>query len=132
MPRYVVTKVQDALNDHALPLKGSQVLVLGAAYKPDIDDLRESPAIDVIGLLKQKGALVSYHDPHIPSFQHDDWNIESVKDLPASILAADCVVIITNHTSYDYGAILNQAKLIVDTRNALGEAGRCSDKVVRL
>jgi UDP-N-acetyl-D-glucosamine dehydrogenase len=132
MPRYVVTKVQDALNDHALPLKGSQVLVLGAAYKPDIDDLRESPAIDVIGLLKQKGALVSYHDPHIPSFKHDDWKLESVQDLPASVAAADCVVIITNHSNYDYGAILNDSKLIVDTRNALGEAGRCSDKVVRL
>jgi UDP-N-acetyl-D-glucosamine dehydrogenase len=132
MPRYVVTKVQDALNDHALPLKGSQVLVLGAAYKPDIDDLRESPAIDVIGLLKQKGALVSYHDPYIPSFKHDDWKLESVQDLPASVAAADCVVIITNHSSYDYGAILNDSKLIVDTRNALGEAGRCSDKVVRL
>jgi UDP-N-acetyl-D-glucosamine dehydrogenase len=132
MPRYVVTKVQDALNDHALPLKGSQVLVLGAAYKPDIDDLRESPAIDVIGLLKQKGALVSYHDPHIPSFKHDDWKLESVQDLPASVAAADCVVIVTNHSSYDYGAILNDSKLIVDTRNALGEAGRCSDKVVRL
>jgi UDP-N-acetyl-D-glucosamine dehydrogenase len=132
MPRYVVTKVQDALNDHALPLKGSQVLVLGAAYKPDIDDLRESPAIDVIGLLKQKGALVSYHDPHIPSFRHDDWKLESVQDLPASVAAADCVVIITNHSSYDYGAILSDSKLIVDTRNALGEAGRCNDKVVRL
>jgi UDP-N-acetyl-D-glucosamine dehydrogenase len=132
MPRYVVSKVQDALNDHALPLKGSHVLVLGAAYKPDIDDLRESPAIDVIGLLQQKGAAVSYHDPHIPSILHDDGIIESVLDLPASIAAADCVVIITNHSSYDYGAILSQSKLIVDTRNALGEAGRCSDKVVRL
>jgi UDP-N-acetyl-D-glucosamine dehydrogenase len=132
MPRYVATKVQDALNDHGLPLKGSQVLVLGAAYKPDIDDLRESPAIDVIGLLKQKGAEVSYHDPHIPSFQHDDWKLESVPDLFASVSSADCVVIVTNHSSYDYGEILNQAKLIVDTRNALGEAGRCSEKVVRL
>jgi UDP-N-acetyl-D-glucosamine dehydrogenase len=132
MPRYVVTKVQDALNDHILPLKGSQVLVLGAAYKPDIDDLRESPAIDVIGLLKQKGAVVSYHDPHIPTIRHDDWTIESVQDLVGSVTAADCVVIVTNHSSYDYGAILSQAKLIVDTRNALGEAGRCSDKVVRL
>jgi UDP-N-acetyl-D-glucosamine dehydrogenase len=73
MPRYVVTKVQDALNDHALPLKGSQVLVLGAAYKPDIDDLRESPAIDVIGLLKQKGALFPTTILSYPSFQHDDW-----------------------------------------------------------
>jgi UDP-N-acetyl-D-glucosamine dehydrogenase len=132
MPRYVVTKVQDALNDHGLPLKGSHVLVLGAAYKPDIDDLRESPAIDVIGLLKQKGANVSYHDPFIPSFQHDDWGIESVQDLSAAMTAADCVVIVTNHSEYDYDAILAGSKLIIDTRNALGEAGRISDKVVRL
>ncbi|HSV86672.1 MAG TPA: nucleotide sugar dehydrogenase, partial [Levilinea sp.] len=132
MPRYVVSMIQDSLNNRALPLKGSQVLVLGAAYKPDIDDLRESPAIDVIGLLKQKGAQVSYHDPYIPAFQHDDWRITSVADLPAALAAADCVVIVTNHSSYDYGAILDQARLIVDTRNALGEAGKHSDKVVRL
>jgi len=132
MPRYVVAKIQDALNNQALPLKGSRVLVLGAAYKPDIDDLRESPAIDVIGLLRQKGAEVSYHDPYIASFQHEDWRIESVQDLPAAVSAADCVVIVTNHSCYDYSAILAQAKLIVDTRNALGEEGRHSDKVVRL
>lgn len=119
MPRYVVQLTQDALNDKHKPLKGSQVLVLGAAYKPDIDDLRESPALDVIGLLKKKGAIVSYHDPYIPRLRHDGWELNSVEDLMAEAAAADCVVIVTNHTAYDYKALLEAAQLIVDTRNAL-------------
>jgi UDP-N-acetyl-D-glucosamine dehydrogenase len=132
MPRYAVTKVQDALNGHEKSLKGSKVLVLGAAYKPDIDDLRESPAIDVIRLLQQKGAKVNYHDPYVPVIKHDDWVIESIKDLDAEIKAADCVVIVTNHKVYDYPSIVNNAKLIVDTRNALGKLGHKNPKVVRL
>lgn len=132
MPRYVVGKIQDALNDQGRPIKGSRILVLGAAYKPDIDDLRESPALDVIGLLKQKGADVSYHDPYIPRLNHDDWAMESVPDLLAAVREVDCVVIITNHSRYDYEAILDAARLIVDTRNALGARGRNHPKVVRL
>ena len=132
MPRFVLTKVQDALNDHQKSLKGSDVLVLGAAYKPDIDDLRESPAIDVIRLLQHKGARVSYYDPYIPVIRHDDWKIESVTDMLKAVKAADCVVIVTNHKVFDYAAILKEAKLIVDTRNALGKAGAKNEKVVRL
>lgn len=132
MPRYVITKVQDALNEQQKPLKGSHVLVLGAAYKPDIDDLRESPSLDVIGLLKQKGALVSYHDPYIPKVHHDSWELESVPDLMRAVADADCVVIITNHKVYDYVKILEQARLIVDTRNSLGAARRNNPKVVSL
>jgi UDP-N-acetyl-D-glucosamine dehydrogenase len=132
MPRYVIGKVQDALNECAKPLKGSRVLVLGAAYKPDIDDLRESPSLDVIGLLRQKGAQVEYHDPYISRIQHDDWIMESVTDVNQSMRQADCVVIITNHSVYDYAAILENAALIVDTRNALSSMGRNSGKVVRL
>ncbi len=132
MPRYVVSLTQDALNEHQKSLKGSQVLVLGAAYKPDIDDVRESPALDVIGLLIQKGASVSYHDPYIPSLRHDGWNLHSVNDLNAAVTEADCVVIITNHSQYDYATMIEKAKLIVDTRNALGATGRDSKKVVRL
>lgn len=132
MPRYVVGKIQDALNEQGRPIKGSRILVLGAAYKPDIDDLRESPALDVIGLLKQKGADVSYHDPYIPRLNHDDWAMESVPDLLAAVQEVDCVVIITNHSSYDYESILGAAHLIVDTRNALGALGRDHPKVVRL
>jgi len=132
MPRFAVGKVQDALNNHQKPLRGSRILVLGAAYKPDIDDLRESPALDVIHLLQAKGALVDYHDPYIPSIHHDELALESVKDLMGSVRDADCVVIITNHKSYDYPAILEAATLVVDTRNALGEMGRVSPKVTRL
>lgn len=132
MPRFVVTKTQDALNDRRKAINGSKVLVLGAAYKPDIDDLRESPALDVIHLLLQKGADVSYHDPRIASISHDNWSLKSVPDLTKAVKDADCVVIVTNHTTYDYKAILQNAALIIDTRNALGEAGRDNPKVVRL
>ncbi len=132
MPRYVVNLVQDALNGDGKPLKGSRVLVLGAAYKPDVDDLRESPALDVIGLLEQKGANVSYHDPYIPSIFHDGLEKESVADVMAAVRQADCVVIVTNHSAYDYKAILESGRLIVDTRNALGTVGRDHPKVTRL
>jgi UDP-N-acetyl-D-glucosamine dehydrogenase len=132
MPRYVVNKVQDALNEQARPLNGSRVLVVGAAYKPDVDDIRESPSLDIIGLLRQKGAEVHYHDPYIPRITHDDWSLESVPDVIESARTTDCVVIVTDHTVYEYQSILEQAPLIVDTRNALGDAGRSNPKVVRL
>ncbi len=132
MPRYVVRKVQDALNELGKPLKGSRVLVLGAAYKPDIDDLRESPALDVIGLLQQRGSEVSYHDPYVTNIREEEFELECVSDMMAAVRGADCVVIITNHSDYDYDAILDAATYIVDTRNALGEIGRKSPKVVRL
>ncbi len=132
MPRYVVAKVQDALNEQMKPLKGSRVLVIGAAYKPDVDDIRESPALDIIGLLRQKGAEVDYHDPYIPKITHDDWFLESVPDFIEVASTADCVVIVTNHTTYDYQQILEKAQLIIDTRNALGDGGRSDSRVVRL
>ncbi len=132
MPRFVLRKVQDALNGHEKALKGSKVLVLGVAYKPDIDDLRESPALDVIGLLKEKGAEVKYHDPYIGKVEHEDWKLETIEDLMEGVREADCVVIITNHSGYNYGSILEGARLIVDTRNALGTLGRDHPKVVRL
>jgi UDP-N-acetyl-D-glucosamine dehydrogenase len=132
MPRHVIGLIQDALNEHGKPIKNSQVLVLGVAYKPDIDDLRESPALDVIGLLRQKGANIQYHDPYIPTFKEDDQTLESVSDLIAAVRAADCVVIITDHSDYDYAEIVDAAKLIVDTRDALGFESRNNPKVVRL
>jgi len=132
MPRFAVSKVQDALNERGKPVKGSRLLVLGVAYKPDIDDLRESPALDVIHLLKEKGADVCYHDPYVARFNHDSWGMESVSDLMAEVKAADAVVIVTNHTSYDYPAILEAAALVVDTRNALGRLGKGHPKVVKL
>jgi len=132
MPRYVVRKVQDTLNELGKPLKGSRILVLGAAYKPDIDDLRESPALDVIGLLEQSGSKVSYHDPYVAKITEEELELQSVTDLMAAVRDADCVVIITNHSNYDYAAILDAAACIVDTRNALGEMGRKNPKVARL
>jgi len=132
MPRYTLSKIQDALNIQQKSVNGSRVLILGAAYKPDIDDLRESPALDVIHLLQEKGADVAYHDPYIPHLDHDNIRLDSVSDLMAEVAAADCVAIITNHSAYDYPAILAAAQMVVDTRNALGKAGKDNPKVVRL
>jgi len=132
MPRYVVEIIQDALNMHTKSLKGSRVLVLGAAYKPNIDDLRESPALDVIGLLRQKGAVVTYHDPYISQIQQEEWELDSVTEVIEEARAVDCVVIITDHAFYDYDKLLDVSTLIVDTRNALGDSGRDNPKVVRI
>jgi len=134
MPRYVVSRMLDAMNDRGILLKGSCVLVLGAAYKPDIDDVRESPAMDVIGLLRKKGALVEYHDPYIPHIHHeyDGWQMDSVKDVMKAVKAADAVMIVTNHKVYDYPAILKEAKFVFDTRNATGKIAKGDPKVVRL
>jgi UDP-N-acetyl-D-glucosamine dehydrogenase len=132
MPRYVLGKVQDALNLHKKPINGSRVLVLGVAYKPDIDDIRESPALDVIHLLKEKGAVVVYHDPYISHIDHDELVMDSIVNLMKEVSEADCVVVITNHSDYAYDKILDAAQLIVDTRNAFGKVGKNNPKVVRL
>src|SRR5688572_22595921 len=134
MPRYVVSRVMEALNDRSKTLKGSRVLVLGAAYKPNIDDIRESPALDVIGLLRHKGALVEYHDPYIPHIHHEyeGWHMDSVSDMMKAVQEADAVVIITDHKVYDYIAIVDSAKFVFDSRNATREFVQDNEKVVRL
>ncbi|HEX9595483.1 MAG TPA: nucleotide sugar dehydrogenase [Anaerolineales bacterium] len=132
MPRYVVERAQEALNDLGKALNGSKLLVLGAAYKPDIDDMRESPALDVIGLLREKKAEVSYHDPYIPRVEHDGWVLESVEDPLAEAKMADMVLVITNHSDYDYPALLKASKAILDTRNAFGDIAKGDPKVVKL
>jgi UDP-N-acetyl-D-glucosamine dehydrogenase len=134
MPRYVVSRVMDALNDRGKALKGSKILVLGAAYKPDIDDIRESPALDVIGLLQKKGGMVEYHDPYIQHIHHevDGWYMDSVKDMMQAARNADVVVIITNHKVYDYHAIVENSVLVFDTRNATQALEKGVEKVVRL
>jgi len=132
MPRYVVNKVGEALNDRQKALKNSRVLILGAAYKPDIDDVRESPALDVIGLLQQNGAEVKYHDPFISQLKHENINLESVPDLMEAVASVDCVVIITNHSQYDYQQIYEKASCIMDARNALGDIGIDDPKVTHL
>jgi UDP-N-acetyl-D-glucosamine dehydrogenase len=129
MPYFVVDKIQNALNDHTKPLKGSRVHVLGVSYKRDIDDVRESPALDIIHLLGRRGAKVTYSDPWVPCIQADGISMESTDAVTGSA-EADCVVIVTDHRKFDYAGVLNAAPLVVDTRNAL--KGIRSEKIVRL
>lgn len=134
MPRYVVQRLLDSMNDRGKTLKNSKVLVLGVAYKPDIDDVRESPALDVIGLLKNKGAQVTYHDPFIPHIHHeyDGWEMDSVQNLMGAVKESDAVIVITDHKEYDYAAILGEAAFVFDTRNALGKLAHKNPKAERL
>ncbi len=120
MPHYWVDKVQDVLNRAGKALSRSRVLVLGVAYKKDIDDVRESPALDVIDLLRGKGADVRYHDPYVTTVAHNGWRLTCEPDLQQALAEADCVVIATDHSCYDWSDIARRARLIVDTRNALG------------
>jgi UDP-N-acetyl-D-glucosamine dehydrogenase len=132
MPHFVVDKIQNALNDQMKPLKGSHVHVMGVAYKRDIDDMRESPALDIIHLLMQRGSKVTYEDPYVPTMhldRHGDPSSPTVKSTEAAA-EADCVVIVTDHKVFDIPALVAKAKLIVDTRNAC--KGIKSDKIVRL
>jgi UDP-N-acetyl-D-glucosamine dehydrogenase len=128
MPHFVVDKVQNALNDASKPVKGSHIHVMGVAYKRDIDDMRESPALDVIMLLMKRGAEVTYSDPHVPHLRLDAVELTASPEDTAA--AADCTVIITDHSAFDYRGLLERAPLIVDTRNAL--KGYSSPKIVRL
>jgi UDP-N-acetyl-D-glucosamine dehydrogenase len=119
MPVYVVEKVAQALNDDCKSVRGSRIVVLGTAYKRDIDDVRESPALDIISLLRQRGADVVYHDPHVPSIRlEDDERMNSSEYSSALLSEADCVLIVTDHSAYDWQDVLNHAKLVVDTRHA--------------
>ena len=119
MPHYWVRKVQDELNREGKAVNGSRVLVLGVAYKRDVSDLRESPALDIMVLLSEKGALVEYHDPHVPAFRHDGMELVSVDDLGAALSLSDCVLIAADHSAYDWVWVHEQAPLVVDTRATL-------------
>ena len=123
MPHFVVDKIADALNGHRKPLNGSSVLVLGLAYKRDIDDIRESPSLDVMTLLREKGAQVTYADPYVPALAAQSWHggiaLRSEEITPASLAAADCVTILTDHEVVDYDMVLQSSRLVVDTRNAI-------------
>ncbi|HEU4800632.1 MAG TPA: nucleotide sugar dehydrogenase [Gemmatimonadales bacterium] len=121
MPHFWVRKAIDSLNDHGKAMRGAKVLVLGVAYKKDIDDLRESPALDIIRLLEQFGADVSYHDPWVPSFTEDGHAFTSVPMTAESLAATDCVLVVTDHSNIDYAMVRQHASLVVDTRNALGK-----------
>ena len=132
MPAYVVGKVTDALNDSGKPVKGSRVLVVGVAYKADVGDIRDSPALDVIDLLREKGATVSYHDPHVPRLDLDGRSMESVRLAKEELEGADCVVITTAHSSYDWQWVVRNSRLIVDTRGATRKVEASPGRVVRL
>jgi len=129
MPHFVVEKVQNALNDHTKPIKGSHIHIVGAAYKRNIDDVRESPALDIIHLLEKRGAKVTYSDPYVPSVKIDGI-VYKAEDLVPAAKIADCCVIITDHADFNYTALVDSATLIVDTRNSLKNIK--SDKIVRL
>ena len=123
MPHFVVDKITDALNRHAKSVNGSTVLILGLAYKRDIDDMRESPSLDVMALLHQKGAKVRYADPYVPTLAarawHGGFDMQTEPLTAAAIADADCVAILTEHRTVDYDMVLRSARLIVDTRNAI-------------
>jgi UDP-N-acetyl-D-glucosamine dehydrogenase len=129
MPHFVVEKVQNALNDHGKALRGSRIHICGVAYKRDIDDVRESPALDIIHLLAQRGASIGYSDPYVPSVRLDGMDL-AAEDAVSAARAADCVVIVTDHKATDYAEIVKAAPLIVDTRNALRKFD--SPAIVRL
>ncbi|HEX7360547.1 MAG TPA: nucleotide sugar dehydrogenase [Bryobacteraceae bacterium] len=129
MPEFVIDKIQNALNDASKPLRGSRIHILGVAYKRDIDDVRESPALDIILLLQRRGAIVSFSDPYVKSLRSHDVVLDT-EDLMESVRAADCVVIVTDHKNIDYKAVAAQSKIIVDTRNAL--KGIQAPNIVRL
>jgi UDP-N-acetyl-D-glucosamine dehydrogenase len=126
MPHFVVAKIQNALNDHSKPIKGSKIHIYGVSYKRDIDDVRESPAIDIMLLLARRGGQISYTDPHVPLMKLEELELKSQDDFSE----ADCVVIVTDHSAFDYKALVERAPLIVDTRNALKNV--VSNKIVRL
>jgi UDP-N-acetyl-D-glucosamine dehydrogenase len=132
MPHHVLTRVTEALNDHAKSLHSSRILVLGVAYKRDVGDIRESPALEIITLLQGKKAHVTYHDPHVPWFLHNGHRFESVKLDPAVLAEQDCVVIATDHSSLDYKGVMEHAHCVVDTRNATKDANGFRHKVTKL
>jgi UDP-N-acetyl-D-glucosamine dehydrogenase len=135
MPHYVVHKVADALNDRGKPLKGTKITLLGMAYKKDVDDCRESPGFELMELLMQKGAIVRYNDPHIPRLpstrQYKNLRLESQALTPQFLRSQDCILIVTDHSAYDWSEIVPHADLIVDTRNATRSVTEGRERIVR-
>lgn len=135
MPAYVVARITDALNDEGKPVRGSKITILGAAYKKDVDDARESPGLELMELLLEKGAIVHYNDPHIPRLprtrRHPTLDLESQELTPEYLESRDCVVIVTDHSAYDWEHIIPLAPLIVDTRNATAGVRVRGGRIVR-
>ncbi len=135
MPLFVVRKIGDALNDHGKSVKGSKICVLGAAYKKDVDDPRESPSFELMDRLRKKGAVVTYNDPHIPALpKMRHWDVPEMKSqelTPQFLASQDCILIATDHSLYDYNEIVKNAKLVVDTRNATKNVKNGRKKIVK-
>lgn len=135
MPAYVVQKVADGLNDHGKAVNGSRVTVLGLAYKKDVDDPRESPALEIIDLLRAKGAVVNYHDPLIPKLpvtrHYPHLALDSQPLTPDYLAAQDCVVVVTDHSAYDWAEVVAHAPLVVDARGATRGVAAPPGRVVR-
>ncbi|MEX2222018.1 MAG: nucleotide sugar dehydrogenase [Candidatus Rokuibacteriota bacterium] len=132
MPEHVVALVADSLNDRGRALRGASVLVLGVTYKPDVNDIRESPAVEIVEMLERKGVQVSYADPFTPQLAVGGVKLSAVEPTPDVIAAADCVLILTNHSSFDYATIADRAALVVDTRNALKAHRRTRSSIITL
>ncbi|HUS37910.1 MAG TPA: nucleotide sugar dehydrogenase [Pirellulales bacterium] len=135
MPTYVIQRLTEALNDAGKPVKGSKVLVLGVAYKKDVDDPRESPSFELMELLRARGAQISYNDPHIPRLpnmrHYDVPDLSSQPLTPEMLAATDCVLIATDHSDYDYDFIVQHARLVIDTRNACASVTKGREKIVK-
>ena len=130
MPQYVISRVMDALNDRGKALRGARVLLLGVAYKADVEDMRESPALHLIRLLREKGAEVRYNDPQVPRFEHEGLALESVPLSASELAGSDCVLIAAAHTAYDANFIVDNAQLVVDTRNMTKHVTEHRDRIV--
>ncbi len=131
MPKYVMNKTAKILNDHRKCMNGANILILGIAYKRDVSDVRESPAIDIIGLMKRMGAKISYHDPFVPRLNEEGDILHSVPLTKETLKRSDCVVIVTDHSSLDYPFVVEHASIVFDTRNALKKFGK-RQNIVRL
>jgi UDP-N-acetyl-D-glucosamine dehydrogenase len=132
MPEYVASKISALLNEDRLPVNGSNILVLGVAYKPDVSDMRESPALDVIRLLLQQGGRVTYHDPHVLELNLDGATLKSVDLSDEALSTSDLVVIVTNHSAIDYCRVVAKAQRIYDTRNATKDVREAREKIRKL
>ena len=132
MPGYVVEKITDALNEYERCLKGADILILGVTYKPDVRDIRESPALDIIEMLREKGAKVSYCDPFVDHLQTESLDLKSTSLNKKTITDAHCVIIVTHHSDWDYEWIVKHARCIVDTRNATQAVSGNKDHVFKL
>lgn len=132
MPSVVATMVADGLNRASKSIRGSKIMILGVAYKKNVSDCRESPALDVMRLLSEKGAILSYNDPFVPTLRLGGTTLKSIDAAPAEIARHDCVIILTDHSAYDIGKIVDAAKLVIDTRNSTKDIHGYKDRIIKL